>query len=243
MKLALDTHTHTLASGHAYSTLAENMEAASNRGLELLCMTDHAPSLPDSPDAFHFMNFHVLPREVGGVKMLYGAELNIMDAKGTVDLPETILKRLDFCIASYHTACTPAGSLEANTGAYLGAMDNPYVAVIGHPEDGNIPVDFERLVRGAKAGDVMLEVNNASLKSAFFRKDTRKNLTEMLRLCEAYGVYASIGTDAHFAASIGCFDEAEALLGELGFPEELVANTSAGKFLSLLAKRARTAGR
>ena len=36
MKDTLDVHTHTLASGHAYSTLRENITAAKNLGLELV---------------------------------------------------------------------------------------------------------------------------------------------------------------------------------------------------------------
>lgn len=237
MKFLVDSHTHTLVSEHAYSTLEENIRAAARAGLELMCMTDHTPSLPDSPSEFHFINFHVLPKEAEGVKLLYGAELNIMDAHGTVDLPEHILKRLDFCIASYHTMCTPPGTMEENTSAYLGAMENPYVSVIGHPEDGNVPVDFEQLVKAAKKNNVMLEVNNSSLKAAYYRKNVKENLITMLKLCAEYEVYVSLGSDAHYSGAVGRFDEAQALLEEIGFPETLIANTSAEKFLQLIERK------
>ena len=36
-----DTHTHTLYSRHAYSTIKENVIEASENGLELLASTDH----------------------------------------------------------------------------------------------------------------------------------------------------------------------------------------------------------
>ena len=36
-----DTHTHTLYSRHAYSTVRENVIAARDAGLELLGITDH----------------------------------------------------------------------------------------------------------------------------------------------------------------------------------------------------------
>ncbi len=49
MKIVIDTHTHTIASGHAYSTVLENALAAKNKGLELLCITDHAPEMPGAP--------------------------------------------------------------------------------------------------------------------------------------------------------------------------------------------------
>ena len=49
------------------------------------------------------MNYNVLDRELFGVQMLYGVELNILDREGNIDLPEDLLKRQDIVIASYHT--------------------------------------------------------------------------------------------------------------------------------------------
>ena len=47
MKILLDTHTHTLASTHAYSTVLEMAKKASEEGLEAIAITDHAPGIPD----------------------------------------------------------------------------------------------------------------------------------------------------------------------------------------------------
>ena len=221
MRLVLDTHTHTIASAHAYSTVAEMARAAADRKLELLAITDHGPALADSSHKLHFMNYHVLPGEMYGVRMIY----------------EEILKRQDLCIASFHTACTKAGTMEENTQAYLKAMENPYVDIIGHPEDGYIPVDFERLVKKAKEQGVLLEINNSSVKTAFYRLNTRENMKTMLKLCKQYQVPVSMGTDAHYAGAVGLFDQAPQVLREVDFPEELVANTSTERFLDLLARR------
>lgn len=237
MKLVVDSHTHTLASAHAYSTVTELAAAAAARNLEILAVTDHAPALSDSAPALHFMNYHVLPKEMNGVRMLYGVELNILDFEGHVDLEEDILRRQDLCIASFHTMCTQAGSEAENTAAYLAAMDNPYVNIIGHPEDGYIPVDFRALVQKAKETHVLLEINNSSLRAAYYRKNTRENMIQMLSLCKEAGVSVVLGTDAHYATAVGDFAEVAALLAELDFPEALVANTSAEKYLSLLARR------
>ena len=44
MKAIMDLHTHTLAAGHAYSTLLENIDAALAMGLQYLGMsTDRLP--------------------------------------------------------------------------------------------------------------------------------------------------------------------------------------------------------
>lgn len=237
MHFELDTHTHTIASAHAYSTIQEMAQAASQKGLKLLAITDHAPALSDSSPELHFMNYHVLPKEMYGVQMLYGVELNIMDHMGNVDLEESILKRQDLCIASYHTMCTPAGNIDENTNAYLKVMENPYVNIIGHPEDGYISVDFEALVENAKKQHVLLEVNNSSLKAAYYRLNTHENMLTMLELCRKLEVPVSIGSDAHFSGAVGAFPEAEKILAEAEIPEKLIANTNVEKFLRFLEIR------
>ena len=48
----MDLHTHTVASGHAYCTLREMAKAASDKGLELLGITEHAPKCPEPVISF-----------------------------------------------------------------------------------------------------------------------------------------------------------------------------------------------
>ena len=51
MKIELDVHTHTIASGHAFSSLQEMARAAADRGLKLLGITEHTPGIRKlSPD-------------------------------------------------------------------------------------------------------------------------------------------------------------------------------------------------
>lgn len=45
-KIELDVHTHTLASGHAFSTIQEMAKAASEKGLKFLGITEHTPGIP-----------------------------------------------------------------------------------------------------------------------------------------------------------------------------------------------------
>lgn len=237
MKIIADLHTHTLASVHAYSSVSENAKAAFEQGLSVLGITDHAPCLPDGVHELHFMNYHVLPQEMFGVRMLYGSELNILDYEGAIDLNETLHKRMDICIASFHEFTLSPGSQKDNMGAYLGAMQNPYVDLIGHPDDGKIPVDFKVLAREAKNMDVMLEVNNSSLKAAHYRLNTRENMITMLGYCARYGTLVALGSDAHYHGAIGRFDEVLALIREIDFPEELIVNTSIEKIMKQLGKR------
>ena len=100
MKILVDTHTHTIASDHAYSTILENAAAAARAGLEALAITDHTPPLSDAPDMMHFQNLYTY---IYCVTILRGAELNICDARGSLFVPGDALRELDYCIASIHT--------------------------------------------------------------------------------------------------------------------------------------------
>ena len=71
-----------------------------------------------------------------------------------------------------------------NTQAYLNVMKNPYIHIIGHPDDGRFPVDYERLVRGAKETHTLLELNNSSQRPEGFRVNTEENAKVMLELCK-----------------------------------------------------------
>ena len=73
--------------------------------------------------------------------MLYGAEANIINRKGNLDLNDDILKGLDYVIASMHYPTIKPGTVEENTEAYINAMKNPYVTVIGHCDDTKFPID------------------------------------------------------------------------------------------------------
>lgn len=237
MKIEIDTHTHTVSSGHAYSTMREMAQAAAEKGLKGLAVTDHSPDMPGSTHIYHFQNLRVVPRQMCGIELLLGAELNIRNASGEVDLPQPLLKALDITIASMHSYCYVDEAVEEKvTSGYLCAMENPFVDIIGHPDDSRYPVDYERLVKKAKETGTLLEVNNSSLKPASFRVNTKDNIFEMLSLCRQYKAAIVLGTDSHVDAAVGDYTYAEAALKEAEFPEELIANTSLEKLKSLLKR-------
>lgn len=148
----LDLHTHTVVSGHAYSTLNENIAAAREHGLTIYGVSDHTPKMPGSTHLFYFRNLHVVPEFVQGIRVLKGAELNVMDVEGHVDLDESTLKMLDYAIASLHVPCFGTAHTEAeNTQAMINAVQNPYVKILGHPDDSRYPIDQEAVVLACKA--------------------------------------------------------------------------------------------
>lgn len=234
MRDILDLHTHTIMSGHAYNTLYEMLHSASEKGVRLLGVTEHAPMIPGACHPFYFINFRVVPREVYGVKLLLGCELNIIDYTGAVDLEQRYSKQLDFGIASIHDPCYKSGTVSQNTAAYLGAMKDPRIQIIGHPDDGRFPIDYETLVCAAKEEHVLLEVNSSSLHPRCHRVNARDNYMQMLELCKRYQVPIIIDSDAHSEADVGNHARAHELLAEIEFPEELVVNTSLEKAASFI---------
>ncbi len=237
MRDILDVHTHTIASGHAYNTIYEMARAAADKGLELLGITEHAPNMPGTCQLYYFQNLHVIPREMFGVKLLFGSELNILDYEGNVDLEESVLKKLDLCVASIHPPCFKCGTKEENTNAIINTMKNPYVNIIGHPDDGRFPLDYERIVKAAKEYDVLLELNNSSLAPGSFRPNAKENDLELLLLCKKYEVPVIMGSDAHIASDIGNHKLVKELIEQTNYPKRLVVNQSVDTLYYYLKKK------
>lgn len=233
----LDLHTHTYASGHAYNTMNEMALAAKNKGLALLGITDHAPAMTGSASLLHFLNLKVARREKYGLPLMLGTEVNIIDHRGKLDLPDNVLEEMDVVIASLHIRCIKPGTIEENTNAYVGAIRNPHVDIIGHPDDVRYPVAYERVIKEAKEQGVLIELNNSSLSPDSFRKNAKEADLTILRLCREYSVPIVVGSDAHAEEDILNFEYADTLLEEVDFPLELIANTSVEKLRGMLKKK------
>ena len=237
MKILADTHTHTISSGHAYSTITENAKAASEKGLKMIAMTDHTAGVPGGAHEFHFSNLGAVPKEISGVRILKGAEVNIMDYEGSLDVDNELLERLELVIASLHPPCIDFADIDSITNAVEKAMENPYVSIIGHPGDNRYPLHFERIVKKSKETNTILEVNNASLKPGGFRPGVRESLIEILKYCKEYDMPIIIGSDAHYMTAVGAVEESIALLEEVDFPERLVLNTDPELLLEFISRK------
>lgn len=226
----IDVHNHTVASGHAFSTLQEMAKAASEKGMEYLGVTEHAPSIPGSCHPIYFSNYPSVPRQMYGVKLLMGCELNILDSAGNLDLDERYYRYMDIMLAGIHCQCWTPGTKEENTEGLLNVMANPQVNVIVHPADGTAELDFEPLVRASAETRTVLEINSASMKP--YRKKTMAapNNAEILRLCKKYGVPVILAADAHISFDIADYRYALPLIDETEFPESLILNYQPEEF-------------
>ncbi|MDC7219593.1 MAG: phosphatase [Spirochaetales bacterium] len=231
MNYELDTHTHTISSGHAYSSLQENVAAAKAKGLKLIAMTDHAPAMPGGAHIFHFYNLRIIPEVIDGVRVLKGAEANIIDFEGNIDMDEEVLQNLEMVIASLHPPCLKFGTEEEHTRTLIKTMENPRVNIIGHPGDVRFNFDIKKVVAASKATGTLLELNNSSLKPTSFRPGGDIFIKRIFEECRRVEVPIIIGSDAHYSSAVGDFEYAHRMLEKLDFPKELVLNRSTEGFL------------
>ncbi|MDE6637651.1 MAG: phosphatase, partial [Muribaculaceae bacterium] len=232
--IKLDVHTHTIASGHAFSTIQEMAMAAKEKGLKLLGITEHAPGIPGTCETIYFRNLHVVPREMYGIKLLLGAEINILDGEGNLDMDDELMSKLDLRIAGIHSLCYKWGTREENTHGMIKAIGNPYINIISHPGDGTADLDFEPIVLAAKENHTLLEINNSSLKPIRKKLYAKDNNIEILKLCKRYEVPVILGSDAHISFDIANYEYLPHLLNETEFPDSLIINTSVEQFKSYL---------
>jgi len=243
MRTFCDTHAHTVASTHAYSTVQEYFAAAQRKGLKLFAITDHAPAMPDAPHFWHFGNMKILPRILNGIAMLRGVEANILP-EGTfsilghqlqaLDIPSTLLPFLDLAIASFHEPVFPPSDQKTHTKAAIRAMETGLCQVLGHPGNPHYPIDHEEILRAAKDNNVLIEINNSSFTHS--RAGSEYYCLKLLEMVDRFDWKVVFASDAHAAWDLGehnaCIEKAQSI----GFPEHRVVSCSPAKLLDFLAE-------
>jgi DNA polymerase (family 10) len=197
-----DLHCHTKASdGH--DSLEEMAGAARAKGYEYLAVSDHsrrvtvahgldATRLAQQIDAIDRLN-----ETLEGLVLLKACEVDILD-NGKLDLPDSILARLDLTVCAVHYKF--ALSRQRQTERILRAMDNPNFNVLAHPTGRLInqrnpyEVDLERLMRAARENGCFMELN---------AHPDRLDLTdEACLMAREIGLKVAISTDAHSTSSL-----------------------------------------
>ena len=228
--IELDIHTHTIAAGHAYSTLQEMIASGQAKGLKTLGVTEHGPAMEGACAPVYFKNLGVVPRQWGEMRLMLGAELNILDTSGKLDLTEDILERLDVRIAGIHSLCWKGGTTEENTAGMIAAIRNKWTDIISHPGDGTAELLFEPIVIAAKESNTLLEINNSSLNPSRNKIYAPGNNKQILTLCKKYEVPVILGSDAHISLDIARYERIYPLLQETDFPDDLIMNFDEKKF-------------
>jgi DNA polymerase (family 10) len=167
-----DLHVHTKRSDGSH-TLEELIKAARSRGYRYIAITDHtkglgvARGLNENKIIEEANEIRAMNKKLRGFRLLAGAEVDIR-SDYTLDLPDEVLKRLDFVVASVHSGFRQ--SREQLTKRLVSAVRNPYVSVIAHPtgrligERDAYEVDLDRVFREAKEAGKAIEINAYPLR-------------------------------------------------------------------------------
>ena len=192
-----DLHAHTRASdGH--ESLRGMAAAAAARGLEYLAITEHSKRLTVA----HGLDSRRLLAQLEAideynagkhdVTLLKGIEVDILE-DGSLDLPDTVLEKLDLVIGAVHSGFELSRARQ--TQRILHAMDNPNFSVLAHPTGRLIErrapydVDMTRIIRHARERGCYLELN---------ANPERLDLLDAhCQLAREEGVLVSINSDAH----------------------------------------------
>jgi putative hydrolase len=239
MQIEVDSHTHTVASGHAYSTLAENVEVAAARGLKLLALTEHGPTMPGAPHIWFFMNMIILPRIMNGVGILRGVEANITNWAGDIDIDDEVYHAMDIVLVSLHEPVLTPSNTTDHTDGVVKAMASGRMDVLAHGGNPAFPIDVDEVARAAVEYNVLIEINNSSFTTS--RQGSEKNCAALAEAVGRHGGYLTFGSDAHLADKVGGFDECGSFIEKVGFPQERILSGSGKGFLDFLKKKGKRA--
>jgi DNA polymerase (family 10) len=234
-----DLHAHTDASD-GRNTIREMAEAARERGLDYLAITDHSTnvSVTQGLDARTIMQHAGAIRRQDGrmdnFRLLAGVEVDILES-GELDIDAETLGRLDWVVASVHSHFEQ--DRDTMTERLLRAIRSGVVHCIGHPTGRRIGkrdgIDFDRgtVFEACAENDVALEID---------AQPDRLDLPDIYcREAREAGVRFSIATDAHNTDSLRRMPDGVAAARRGWLEAEDILNTRAPNELDAFLERKR----
>ena len=192
-----DLHLHTKATdGH--NTIRDMALAAKAAGLAYIAVTEHsrrltvARGLDPQRLAKQIDEIDRLNDELSGITVLKGIEVDILE-DGSLDLPDTVLSRLDLVVGAVHSAFDLPRRKQ--TARILRALDSRHFTILAHPAARllgareAIDADMLAIVRAAKKRGRYLELN---------AQPDRLDLDDVhARMAREEGVLVAVDSDAH----------------------------------------------
>lgn len=180
------------------NSIKEMALEAKRLGLEYIAITDHTKSLAMTGGADEkkllkqMAEIDKIQKEVRGIKILKGAEVNIVK-DGSLDINDKTLAKLDVVGAAVHSHFNL--SRDEQTKRIIHAMENPHVDIIFHlttrviNKREPVELDIDAIIKAAKRTGTILEID--AYPDRLDIKD------EYIRRCVEAGVRMSIDSDAH----------------------------------------------
>jgi putative hydrolase len=221
--LKIDLHIHSVHSGHAYGTLYDIVAEAQRKEMAMIAITDHGPSMRGTAGPIHFGMGRRLPKRFGALRVLWGAEANIVGPRGELDIAASHQERLSFLLVNFHQNCGYVDrGVEGNTASIAEAFANPNVDAVAHVLHPQYPYDARKVIRAALEHDVLLELNTSYL-ALYGDRDVElyRYLVDAVR---SERRKLLVGTDSHFLHEIGDDTAVRQFAGRLGLDDGLILN-------------------
>jgi len=230
-----DLHMHTTATDGTAS-IAEMAEAAKERGLKYIAITDHskrvmmAGGLDAKKLRKHWKEIEKVNAKISGIEILKGIECDILE-DATLDLPDDVLAEADWVIAVLHYGLKqPQEQIHKRL---MTAIENPHVSIIGHPTGrliGKRPgaeMNMPEILKAAADHGVMMEIN---------AHPSRLDLDDVAAAAaKDMGIPIVISTDAHSTNGLDVMQYGVYQARRAGLTKKDVANTKTwGQFKKLL---------
>lgn len=249
----IDTHTHTISSLHAYSTLEENVAAALGLGLSGIGVTDHYSPMVghgdeyDKRDYQFLINLKIIPRIWHGIKVYRGAEVDIVTLKGDLygydkfqrdgsSMNGYMLGCTDYHIVSIHRVSSEMREASPVKLAemYIGAISQKKSAIIGHINRAGLRFDEDMVLDEVKRLGKAIEINESTLMQS--GNETVCACRRIAEKCAENEIFIAPASDAHISTGIGHIETVSSMLEEIHFPNKLIVNRDPESFEEFLKK-------
>ncbi|QGU00363.1 Histidinol phosphatase and related hydrolases of the PHP family [Candidatus Syntrophocurvum alkaliphilum] len=238
-----DYHVHCRASD-GNQTVEEIAEVALQKGLKEVAVTDHGPlaAVIGVKNCDVYLQLRKKINEINsrdlGLKILLGAEANVRDFKGTLDIDKEVMKSLDILIIGLHPYTLPtsiadglnlflqnslrhlgkkerAKAVKNNTIAIIEALSrNPEVDILSHP-GLFFNVDIEQVAEACRDNQVLFEINCGH---------EYPEISDIIK-AERVGANFIVNSDSHFKKTVGDLKYGSKLVESLGIKPERVVNS------------------
>jgi putative hydrolase len=227
--------------------VADMVEAACLKKLKEIGIADHGPANIGTgvKTSETYIQIKAETRELANIfpdlKIMVGAEADIVGLAGELDIDKGVIKELDYLLVGLHPFVMPndfgtawnyvmgnqlikinKGLKEKikniNTKTLIDSLYKNDVLAVTHP-GLKMDVDYQELTRACIKTDTALEINTGHK----FPK-----VSDVLSIADS-GVNFIVNSDAHFPETVGEFDYGSYVLLKAGITEERVMN--AGKTL------------
>lgn len=242
--IVADYHTHTRHS-HGTGTVLDNVRAAKDRGLKAIAITDHGPASLFGIGVGCLGAFDAIRQEVARARELYpdvrvllGAEANVVSEDGEIDIPPQMQERLDIVLVGLHpwvrwrpaaqglsllglnalpARWAKARARERNTRALVNAVLYNKVHVVTHP-GYRLPIDTAALAEACARTGCAMEINAGHVHTS----------VEYIRIARRKGARFALGSDAHSPRRVGDLVQAARLAEAAGLGPGEIVNAEEG---------------